>query len=113
MVTRNGTLIAMAVALASTDCCYGGLAEECAALPSDTTLTSGRALVVGNWNYSREGLIDLSTPRHDALIVATALRKIGFEVSCLENATKDQILAAAELFVRPFTSNKPVVFYFS
>ncbi len=96
------------------------LQEAAAALPAsdkpgpDMPLLSGRrfALLIANQNYQQ--WVKLETPQADAQAVALALtQRFGFEVTQLNNATRQQMLAALGKLRQQVGPQDQVVVYYA
>ena len=89
-----------------------------AALASPSFANDGRprlALVIGNAQY--KALAELKTTRNDALDMAAALQKLGFEVTSVSDADVEQMRAEIDKFTRLLKTeryaNALAVFYFA
>lgn len=83
--------------------CFGGMA---------TALADARlALVIGNSAYKVGAL---ANPRNDAALMADTLREVGFQVTTLSDATKDQMKQALLAFSRKLRETGAVgLFYYA
>jgi uncharacterized caspase-like protein len=71
-----------------------------------------RALVIGNAAYA--SVPALRNPGNDAQAVAQALRALGFEVTILRDATREQMQGGIDAFARELATRKAVgLFYFA
>ncbi len=78
-----------------------------AALQTDKML----ALVIGNSSY--QNAVVLPNPKNDAIAVAESLKKSGFEVIKLINATKIQQKNAVRVFIEQFRDYQVGLFYYA
>lgn len=69
------------------------------------------ALVVGNKDYTHQR--SLTNPLHDAEDMAAALRKLGFEVTLVQNADYRAMMAALSRFRDGLSSTDVAFFYYS
>jgi formylglycine-generating enzyme required for sulfatase activity len=70
------------------------------------------ALVVGNANYAHIGKLG-DNPRNDADDIEQALRRFGFSVTKLKDASKRDMTAALEEFGRQASGSEAALFYFA
>ena len=69
------------------------------------------ALVIGNASYK---IGALANPRNDAALMAETLRGVGFEVTTLSDATKDQMKQALLAFSRKLRETGAIgLFYYA
>ena len=67
------------------------------------------ALVIGNKSYSGGGWQPLRNPINDANLMISTLRSVGFEVTYLTDASREQMLAAVNQLAEKINGNKQVV----
>ena len=79
-----------------------------------TSIARGKrvALVVGNANYAYIGKLG-DNPRNDADDIEQALRRFGFSVTKLKDASKRDMTAALEEFGRQASGSEAALFYFA
>lgn len=70
------------------------------------------ALVIGNSDYSND-IGRLANPTRDAGAIADALRRTGFEVSLLQNVTREEMLRAVLQFDRSLRDSDVGLFYYA
>ncbi|WP_233587116.1 caspase family protein [Pseudorhodobacter sp. E13] len=93
---------------------FCGLALLCAVLMAPATAVAGQgrvALVIGNQAYQH--LPRLTTSRKDAQAVADALRRLGFAVTLLTDASSQAFQHAVTSFAQQARSAETVVFYYA
>jgi uncharacterized caspase-like protein len=78
--------------------------------PGPTGTARRVALVIGNQDYPSN---PLSNPRNDAVDVARALGEVGFTVTPLFDANREQLSIAIDKFGRSLKAGDIVVFYYS
>lgn len=69
------------------------------------------ALVVGNSDY--QSIYSLKNAAHDAQMIAETLERLGFEVTALENASREEFHAAVERISRDAEGAEATLFYFA
>lgn len=69
------------------------------------------ALVIGNGHYP-DAATPLAQPINDARALTSALRRDGFEVDVVEDATKDDMVRAVDRLKAKITSDSVVMLYF-
>lgn len=81
--------------------------------PSRVPVPGGRrvALVIGNDAYQHHDLLPNSV--NDVRLVGDVLKRLGFEVNTVNNATRIEMMTAIEKFETRATGADAVIFYFS
>ena len=84
-----------------------------AVVPAVAAAAAGRtALVIGNEGYS-EDIGALKNPGNDATDIAVTLRQLGFAVTLVHDAPKQQMVEAVETFSRQLRADGVGLFYFA
>lgn len=80
-----------------------------------TLLQAGErmALVIGNGNYSNNGLSYLPNPTKDAKLIKDTLEQLGFKVIFKENLDKERMDSAIEAFTQQLDGTEIAFFYYA